>query len=231
MHWRKLLDVTREYGRLIDGEGYDTAYDEAMRTLKWNPGGGTMDGNMDVFTTFLGKWKSLRRPLDRKRLKSVWMTDVEPYAKGVDGESIETLDTRKVVDTGAEKVRVGVAIEHMYGSMCTVDGVGRTNSSKLLHLRFPNIFVMTDASVRREFRDLVRGTGIVKGTSLFEPYGYAFHFLPLVRAELLEAILSLQADEQIQWVEAVKRLMLAHGRARSLAKLADEYYYVTWGGA
>lgn len=230
MHWRELLDVTQEYGKFVDGQMLDTAYDEAIQALEWNLDDAAIESNIEVFTTFLGKWKSLRRPLDRERLRTVWMTDVEPYARGLEGKSIETLDTQTVVDAGAERVRVGVAIEHMYGSMCTVEGVGETNSSKLLHLRLPNVFVMTDASVRQEFIDVMNRMGDIKGSSLFEPYGYAFHFLPYVRAQLAEAIASLQFEEKIPRADAMKRLRRAHGRTRSLAKLADEYYYMRWGG-
>jgi len=151
---------------------------------------------------------------------------VEPCAEALHGEFLEDLDVRKMIEVGVEKLHVRMAIEHTYAALHIVRGIGKTNASKLLHLRLLNLFVMTDANVRDVFRGLWP-EGINK-RSLFLPYGYAFHFLPLVRADILEAILTLQEEKGLTRREAIEYLQNAHGRKRSLAKLADEYYYTGW---
>lgn len=218
MHWQNLLEVTYEYGRSVDGQSYDTAYEEAIRSLRWDPAQASLGQNIQVFEDFLKAWRSWRRELDKEKLNAVWISDIEPYARTLDGEIFESLDVDKVVEVGTERLRVGVTIEHVYGALHMVDGIDHTNASKLLHLRLPNLFVMTDSAVRDLFKT-------VWGSELFSAYGYAFNFLRIVKAEMLEAILTLCKDKSLSQPEGIEYLQNAHGRKRSLAKLIDEYYW------
>jgi hypothetical protein len=130
---------------------------------------------------------------------------------------LENLEVDKLVETNGEKLRVGVAIEHMYGALSTVPGVGDTNASKLLHLRLPHLFVMTDTDIRLMFKEF-RG-------ETFSPYSYTFNFLMFVKSDVSEAIDTLCEEEQLARQEGIEFLRNAHSRKRSLAKLMDECYY------
>lgn len=145
------------------------------------------------------------------------MSEIEPYAKALEDEFLEDMNSEKVVEVGREKLRIGLAIEHMYNVLVTVPAVGKTNASKLLHLRLPNLFVMTDTDVRRLFK--------IFQTELFSAFSYAFNFLRFVQCDINEAIDSLCGERRLSRRDAVEYLRNAHGRTRSLAKLADEYYY------
>lgn len=113
---------------------------------------------------------------------------------------------------------MGVAIEHMYSAIRTVSGVGETNACKLLHLRLPNLLVMTDNDIRFMFKKLCGET--------FLPYSYSFNFLSFVMADASEAVQTLCEDKRLSHEEGIQFLQNAHGRTRSLAKLMGECYYM-----
>jgi hypothetical protein len=211
MHFKQLLDITSRF------PGWP-AYERAMKELRWHSSEFDMESNALVFENFLGASHSLRRPLGKEEMINVWIKEVEPYATVMDCEFLEELDIDKIIKTGEEKFRVGVAIEHMYGALSMVPGVGNTNASKLLHLRLPHLFVMTDADIRFLFKKCRKET--------FSPYSYAFNFLVFVKADVNEAIDTLCQENQLSRQQAIKFLQNAHGRKRSLAKLMDECYYV-----
>jgi hypothetical protein len=77
---------------------------------------------------------------------------------------------------------------------------------------------MTDSLVRRFFKGIFGG-------DLFSAYGDAFRFLRVVQADMNEAIDTICNEEDLTRSEATDYLQNAHGRKRSLVKLADEYYY------
>jgi len=89
MHWQQLLDVTKNYGKLVKGQRYDTAYKNAMRSLQWGSPQADMGRNIDVFEDFLREWNSLRGGrLDKEKLNTVWMQDVEPCAEALHGGAL-----------------------------------------------------------------------------------------------------------------------------------------------
>ena len=211
MHYKQLLDVT---SRFLS----DNAYEEPMRDLRWHPSEFDMKRTIGIFENFLRAWHSLRHSLGRQEMVSIWTKDVEPYAMALQGEFLENLDVEKIVETKGEKLRVGVAIGHVYSALSTVPGVGPTNASKLLHLRLPHLFVMTDTDIRRMFKTFCNET--------FSPYSYAFNFLKFVKSEVSEAIHTLCGEKKLTCQQGIEFLRNAHDRKRSLAKLMDECYWV-----
>lgn len=210
MHYRQLLDIT---SRFVS----DKAYEKALNDLQWRSHSFDYGKMVSVFEEFLGAWDSLRGGPLGQDLAKTWKDEIEPYAKCLESQSLEGLDVQKTVETKTERLRVEIMIGHIYSALDTIPGVGETNASKLLHLRLPNLIVMTDGDVRFMFKKF-RG-------ETFTPYSYAFQFLPFVKADLGEAVTTLCQDKDLDHEEAVEFLRKAHGRRRSLAKLMDECYY------
>lgn len=210
MLYRVLLNVTAKFNS-------NGTYEKTMQNLVWEP----LDimKNISIFEEFLIAWHSLRHPLGKDELSGIWLREIEPYAKALSGLFLEDLDVNELINIELEKLRVGIIIEHMYSALSTVSGIGETNASKLLHLRLPNLFVMTDTNVRELFKKLRR-------EEFFEPYAYAFNFLPFVKSKINEAIDELCEDKRLNRQQAIDFLRNVHGRSRSLAKLMDECYYV-----
>jgi len=210
MHYEHLIDITSHFHS-------DGAYEKAMAALEWHPSP-DMAKNIDTIEEFLRAWGSLRGgPLDIQEMVDIWTREIEPYARALEQESLEDLQVERVVRTSTESVRVGVAIEHIYSALDSAPGVGQTNACKILHLRLPNLIVMTDVDVRTMFRQFRHET--------FSPYSYAFNFLPFVRRDLDEALDTLCQAKSLDRRAAVLFLQNIHGSTRSLAKLMDECYY------
>jgi hypothetical protein len=210
MHYKQLLNITSQF------PGW-AAYEEAMRNLEWRSSKLDMVKNISIFEKFLAASHSLRHELGKEEMLSIWTKDIEPYAKVLEGEWVENIDISKMIQAKEEKLRIGVAIEHMYGALKTVAGVNDTNTSKLLHLRLPHLFVMTDGDVRFLFKKLRNET--------FLPYSYAFNFLEFVKFDVNEAINTLCEDEHLTRQQGIKSLQNSHGTQRPLTKLMDECYY------
>lgn len=211
MHCKQLLEVTERFKS-------DRVYERTISDLEWSSTNLDMVRNVGIFEDFLGAWHSLRRKLDKENLINVWTKDIEPYARALETESLENLDIEKLVKSNGEKFRVGFAIEHIYGALSTVAGVGDTNASKLLHLRLRHLFVMTDTDIRSIFRTFRKQN--------FSSFSYAFNFLLFVKSHVNEAINTLCSEKQLTRQQGIEFLQNAHGTRRSLAKLMDECYYV-----
>lgn len=211
MHYKQLLDITSRFPS-------DDAYEEAMQDLEWHSSVFDIGKTICIFENFLGAWHSLRRPLGKEEMSRVWTKDIEPYAIALERDSLENLDIDKTIKTKREKLRVGLAVEHMYGVLSTVPGVGDTNASKLLHLRLPHLFVMTDTDIRFMLKKARKET--------FSPYSYAFNFLVFVKSDVNEAIDTLCEEKQLTRQQSIEFLRNTHNRKRSIAKLMDECYYV-----
>jgi len=212
MDHKMLLDITSQFES-------DGAYERAMRQLEWHHPNFDLEKNVNIFEEFLGAWRSLRGgSLDKKEVAEIWMSEIEPYALILESEFLEDLDLEKTVEKESEKLRVGMAIEHVYGALSSVSAIGDTNACKLLHLRLPNLIVMTDVEIRRMFVKLYH--------QQFEPYSYTFGYLKFVKRNINEVIDSLCNAKSFGRQQSIELLRNAHGRTRSLAKLMDECYFL-----
>ena len=120
MHYRQLLDIT---SRFSSGE----AYEKALNGLRWRSSSFEYGAMVSVFEEFLGAWGSLRGGPLGQDLAKTWKDQIEPYAKCLEGESLEGLEVQKIVETETERLRMGVMIGYMYSALDTVPGVGETS--------------------------------------------------------------------------------------------------------
>ena len=133
MYYKQLLEITNQW--ISDG-----AYEKALQELEWRSPNFDMARNIRTFGKFLAAWHSLRGGLiNKKEMFTIWTKDIEPYAMSLEDEPVENLDVDKLIKVKDEKLRIGIVIEHIYGALSLISGIGDTNASKLLHLRLPQL--------------------------------------------------------------------------------------------
>jgi hypothetical protein len=103
-----------------------------------------------------------------------------------------------------------------------------TDASRLLHLRFPKLFVVTDEAIRKYWIEEVGLNELfgIKEDELFNGYGYTFIFLPFIKDQAVDAIMTCANDKGVSPNEAIAQLQNLGGKKRMIARLMNEYYYV-----
>jgi hypothetical protein len=152
---------------------------------------------------------------------------VEPLADCVEGVFLERHGMLKAEDKKELGVQcAGQAIQRMYDELTSL--IGLTNASKLLHQRFPKLFVTTDELIRKYWIEEVGLNELfgIKENELFNGYGYTFIFLPFIKDQAVDAIMSYANDKGVSVNEAIAQLQNLGGKKRMIARLMGEYYYV-----
>ena len=216
MHWKELQKVISKFPE-------DRHYFQALAQLKWDKAEQTPN-NIEICCDFLDK--SQGSQIDKKKLEDVWLETVEPLADCVEGVFLERHGMLKAEDKKELGVGcVGQAIQRMYDALTSL--IGLTNASKLLHLRFPKLFVMTDEPIRKYWIEEVGLNELygMKENELFGGYGYTFIYLPSIKGHAVDAIMSYANDKGVSINEAISQLQNLGGKTRTIARLMDEYYY------
>ncbi|MBA7678367.1 hypothetical protein ES703_86641 [subsurface metagenome] len=97
----------------------------------------------------------------------------------------------------------------------------------MLHLRFPKLFVVTDEPIRKYWIEEVGLNELfgMKEDELFQGYGYTFIFLPFIKDQAVDAIMTYANDKGISPNKAIAQLQNLGGKTRTIARLMDKYYY------
>jgi len=226
--WNDLEKAAARYGNDLEAQDRDRHYYRALSRLEWDYPDDTMAANADVFLEFLATYKSYRHTVDKEQLADAWLESVESLSAELEDITLERLDVMADVDRAEDNLFcLGDVIARVYEEVRGIPGMGAANALRLLHLRFPDLFVMADEGVRKYWENspLPDLFGMSK-QRLFEPYGYAFIFLPAMSIHAVDAVMSCSLDEEIDVQEAVDRLRNLDDRERSIARLIDEYCYV-----
>lgn len=99
-----------------------------------------MNRLLDSAVPFLKRWNSYRRCISWSQLVELWAEDKQHVARQLEKECLEK----------AEYSALAKAAK-LYSYLCQVRGIGHTNASKLLALSLPELCVMWDTSIRKEF--------------------------------------------------------------------------------
>lgn len=230
MHWQELEREISRRAEVDAGFRDDPYYFQALATLNWDVTERALSCNIEVMCEFLNQYRPSdeRIDIDREKLQSTWLETVEPLADCVENVYLERHGMLKAEDKKEFGVQcVGQAIQKMYDELTDVPHVGLTNASKLLHLRFPKLFVMTDERIRRYWSQDIGLHGLYgrKETELFQGYGYTFIFLPFIKSHAVDAIMSYADEQGVAISEAISYLGSLGGKKRTMAKLVHEYYY------
>ena len=230
MHWQELEKVINRRAEVDASFRDDAPYFQALAKLNWDTTEDNLPRNIEVMCEFLNRYRPQdeRIDIDQAKLQGAWLETVEPLADCVENVYLERHGMLKAEDKKEFGVQcVGQAIQKMYDEMAGVPNVGLTSASKLLHLRFPKLFVMTDERIRRYWSQDIGLHELygIKEAELFQGYGYTFIFLPFIKSHAVDAIMSYANDQNTGVKEAIGKLQNWGGRTRTIAKLMEEYYY------
>jgi len=225
--WKELERMVAKRSEIDPNHEDDAHYHDARSKLNWDAPVDAMPENADVLLKFLARYDSGSRAIDSQQLQDVWLESVETLAADLEDVTLEHLHVLEHVDRSKENVFcVGDVISRMYEDVKAIQGVGTANASRLLHLRFPALFVMTDDVIKKFWEGgNLPALFNISSARLFEPYGYAFIFLPAMSIQAVDALMSCSLDEDISVEEATKRLQGLGGEQGSIAKLVSDYYY------
>lgn len=223
MHWKELQEKITEFAQGDEGLREDRIYSQALAQLRWDKGGQAISDNLEICRDFLDKKGG---QTDKKKVEQVWLETVEPLADCVEEVHLERHGMLKAEDKKEFGVGcAGQAIQRMYDELTSV--IGPTNASRLLHLRFPKLFVMTDERIRGYWVEEVRLHELfgLEKTELFGGYGYTFVFLPYIKSHAVDAIMTYANDKDVTTNEAIDQLQNLSGKRQTIARLMSEYYY------
>lgn len=217
MHWKELQKQISKFPE-------DPNYFHVISQLKWDKAE-QVSRNIAICCDFLGK--SPGSQIDKQKLEEVWLETVEPLADCVEDVFLERHGMLRAIDKKEYGVEcAGEAIQRMYDALTSLAGL--TDASRLLHLRFPKLFIMTNEAIRKYWIEEVGLNELfgLKENELFNGYGYTFIFLPFIKDQAVDAIMTCANDKGISPNEAIAQLQNLGGKTRTIARLMNEYYYV-----
>ncbi len=217
MHWKTLQ---KQIGKFPE----DRPYFLTLAQLRWDKAE-QISRNIAICCDFLDK--SQGSQIDKQKLEEVWLETVEPLADCVEDVFLERHGMLRAIDKKEYGVEcAGEAIQRMYDALTSLAEL--TDASGLLHLRFPKLFVMTDEAIRKYWIEEVGLNELfdIKEDELFQGYGYTFIFLPFIKDQAVDAIMTCANDKGISPNEAIAQLQNLGGKKRMIARLMNEYYYV-----
>lgn len=129
--------------------------------------------------------------------------------------ALESTSPEDVIRINGEQIRVTRAIHFCFDCLSLVWKVGSTPASKALHMTAPGLLVMWDTPIRNR---------IAHGSS---GYHYAYIFLPTMKRNVDDVIQSYIRETNCDSKEAVAQIQKERGKDYTLAKMIDEFNWVT----
>jgi len=213
MHWKELEKQVSKFPQ-------DPNYFQVLSQLKWDKAE-ELSHNIAICCDFLGG------SIDKQKVEKVFTEVVAPLADCVEDVLLERHGMLRAIDKKQYGVGcAGETIQRMYDALTSL--TGPTDASKLLHLRFPKLFVVTNEAIRKYWIEEVGLNELygMKEDELFNGYGYTFIFLPFIKSHAVDAIMSRANDKGVSVNEAIAHLQNLGGKTRMIARLMDEYFYV-----
>lgn len=210
MNWRELLRASEEFDKVEQTFPAPTAYDRIMleldRSRLPDP-----DEVMKIYT-FMNRWFS-RVPLSKaphfcEQFAAKWN-----ILSKLSNLSLENASMQTPIRIGDEYLVVARAMQDCFDALEAT--IGSTPTSKALHVAVPALFVMWDKAI---------AIALSKGRS---GYHYANIFMPAMKGRLQEAISSYMNEKQCDRSEAIRGILALRGRKYTLAKMIDEFNWVT----
>jgi len=164
-----------------------------------------------VIKLFLTNWGNMNRVVSRDGLKWKELGETIRQSK----KEFDELRKQRFISTEFKEKTVSDAIKKIYGRIKKYPYLrGPTSMSKILHLLNPEIFVMWDEEIRKNYK---KKNNLIRDT----PEGY-LEFLKENQKEILEALYDRQKEVGKGLEEIEQELTRKHGN-RTLARIMDEY--------
>jgi hypothetical protein len=210
MHHRDLYITHRAFWKIEPRARFYDQYMKQKKNWKKWPDSVSLE-EIRKLLEFIPKWDMHFR-----------VKDPEKFAKIYYGilPTIRELQVERLENANLASVELTRKIKEIFDEVapCSEEAYESTDCSKILHTILPHLIVMWDQKIRKGILgDENKKWGIV----------YASEFLPLMQAELKEALNTCIVDMRLRTEEAVKHISLACGY-ETLPKLIDEHNYVIY---
>jgi hypothetical protein len=213
MHHTKLFKAHQYF--LRDPDAYDYDYDFYRKKLDWlNFGTLTTKVIKEQAFRFLNKWgcRFTATDLLASRVKNAYLYHSASIS-ALSSETIQDIDLKSKKEIYVGDFAVKDLVFQIFTGFCNIGNRFRwVATSKLLHMINPNLFVMWD-------------NGIAYGYGLkLNGRSYAYDFLPKMKEEVDEAILTYMRENASNRSSATSELQIQNSN-RTLAKLIDEFNF------
>jgi hypothetical protein len=210
MDWRELLRAGEKFDSIEQTFPAPTAYDRVMRELDRSrlPDAAEV---MKIYT-FMNRWFS-RVPFSKAPDLCTKFVETWDVLSRLSNLSLEDVSMQAPISVGDEYLVLAHAIQQCFDALEVT--IGSTPASKALHVTAPGLFVMWDKAI---------AVALAKGRS---GYHYATVFMPAMKERLEEVLTSYMDDRHCDRKEAIIAIRAQRKRKYSLAKMLDEFNWVT----
>jgi len=132
---------------------------------------------------------------------------------------LEDIKSLNLISLNKNKLK---SIEKPYELLCNVKGLGPTGISKYLHMHKPNLFIMWDNQI---FRDYFHIYTVNKYTASSKRY---IKFMLRMKDEILEAISTWNLSENLSENNIIN-LFKQQFNNETIPRILDKYNFVTRG--
>jgi hypothetical protein len=214
MHYSKLVKAHKYYW---ENYSYDEHYNDIVALLKGKKS--ITRDEAGCVLDFLDKWQCRipKTPQSRNAVLRAFNDLILPRFSRLTEHRLEDTDLEALVAIDDLSVKLSWLIHETYDHLLqSGHRIGNTAISKMLHIACPALFVMWDVAIREEYIGYNNTCGCE----------YAQNFLPEMRRGIVRAVGDYAKKHGMAANEVSDAISnLCNGR--SLAKLADEYNYVT----
>jgi len=208
-----------------DKDYRDIAHSQVLSNLQVDPGNVDLQQIQTGVTKFLNRWKC-RIPNNRQSAKDLRnaIQGLVPYLQALKGFDIDSIDFNQNLVVNGNPSTVNQAIEHCYTNLKgIVYRFAATATSKLLHILQPNLFVMWDDPILRDYhKDNLQITDNGQGYRIY--LQEMNKMAKQVCQNFQEATLNPPSDTKNPAVYLSKQL--EYDYPKTLAKYLDEYNWV-----
>ncbi len=201
------------YAKRTDNDSNYLPYLSRVESGQGNPSLPLVECILD----FLNKWQMrLHKTPELSGRILATIEQAQPYIASLKGLRIEDCNLQSIVEINQEHLCVSTAALYVFEMFYAIgDGFVDVATAKTLHLLAPGFFVIWDTSTQSNLTP-ARGSFA---------WRYASVFLPRVQADLEALIKETQVRFGLSQAQTIEKLETLGKNRKTLAKLADEYYY------
>lgn len=207
MDFKSLIDGWKSYPRKWDDQNWKYSYRRSLDSGIWDDPNSYIEEKID----FLNHWKCR---VDR----STAIPDLIEYSENFHN-LLEGLSSPKLLNIN----RINLDLTRkIYELLSKVNGLGPTGISKYMHMHKPELFMMWDAQIIRDYFHIKT---VLKATATLKRYS---KFMLRMKHEIIEAIDTFSKYKDINKEQAIIEFRKCF-KNETLPRILDKYNYVTRG--
>ena len=207
MDYKSLKQEWIRYPRKWDSQNWKYSYRRSLDSGIWNDPNSYIEEKID----FLNHWKCR---VDR----STAIPDLLEYSENFNNllESVSSLELLRINHKNLDYTR------KIYELLSNVNGLGPTGISKYMHMHKPELFIMWDSQIIRDYFHIKT---VLKTTATSKKYS---KFMLRMKNEIIEAIDTFSNYKNINNKQAIIQLRKCFNN-ETLPRILDKYNYETRG--